>query len=255
VTNGQPILEVKDLTVSFSRWGQTTKALDGLSFSVPQGQWVILVGANGAGKSVCLRAISGRVEPDSGEILINGRDAATMSSSARADAVFYVHQDPLLGTAPTLTVYENLVVADYDLRSSRESRKHIVNRYHELLKPLGLADRLRQPVKTLSGGERQLLALLIARLRPAALILLDEVLASLDPRNVDMCLEQIALLHKSGKTLIQVTHDERHASVLGDRTIAMSAGQIVYDGLASSRVPSTIRRHYHSAPGAYYLEQ
>ncbi len=237
-------LEVRDLTVTFSRWGQTVAALNSVNLRVPRGQWLILVGPNGSGKSTLLKSISGRTRPSSGEILVEGRSLNSMSTAEAASKVFHVHQDPLLGTAPILTVFENLAVADREAQLNRESRRLLTKKYDELLKPLGLAERLRQPALTLSGGERQLLALLIARLRPSSLVLLDEPLAALDPVKVEMCLKEIDELHRQGRTIIQVTHDQESAVSLGDRTVALQGGRIFYDEMSFSRSRSALDSYW-----------
>jgi putative ABC transport system ATP-binding protein len=228
-------LQVENLTVKFSRWGQAVTALDSITLSMPQGQWLIVVGHNGSGKSTLLKAISGQIEVDAGEVLIEGRRVGAMRGGELAGKLFYVHQDPLLGTAPILTVYENLVVADYYAQLEREAKHLLLLKYKEMLEPLGLSERMKQPVRTLSGGERQLLALLIARLRPASLVLLDEPFAALDPAKVKLCMLEIVRLNKAGKTLIQVTHDERLAFSLGDRTVGLKGGRIVYDEAGTVR--------------------
>jgi putative ABC transport system ATP-binding protein len=239
--NGDHVV-VEALRLSYERWAQTVNALDGVSLSVPRGQWLILVGHNGSGKTSLLRVLSGRAVPDSGLANINGQAAGGIKTSELAQTVFLIHQDPLLGTAPDLTVFENLAVADPKVASI--SKRSLHAKYGEMLRPLGLADRMKQAAQTLSGGERQLLALLIARLRPASLILLDEPLAALDPSKTERCLAEIADLRKAGKTIIQVTHDLELASKLGDRTVVMRAGKIVYDANLQTRTSETLRSHW-----------
>lgn len=239
--NGDHVV-VEALRLSYERWGQTVNALDGVSLSVPRGQWLILVGHNGSGKTSLLRVLSGRAVPDTGLANINGQTAGGMNAHELAQTVFLIHQDPLLGTAPDLTVFENLAVADPN--AEREPKRSIQTKYAELLKPLGLDERMKQPVQTLSGGERQLLALLIARLRPASLILLDEPLAALDPSKAERCLAEIADLRKAGKTIIQVTHDPELASTLGDRTVVMRSGKIVHDANAQTRKAEDLRKYW-----------
>lgn len=233
---------VENLRLGYERWGQRVSALDGVSLNVPRGQWLILVGHNGSGKSSLLRVLSGRVVPDSGQARINGESATEMGGEHLAQAVFLIHQDPLLGTAPDLTILENLVVADS--QASGDSKRALQAKYREMLKPLGLADRVKQPVQTLSGGERQLLALLIARLRPSSLILLDEPLAALDPSKAERCLAEIADLRKAGKTIIQVTHDPDLAATIGDRTAVMRNGRLVYSIESSQRNRDELRKHW-----------
>lgn len=222
-------IEIQHLQVTFERWGNSVHALKDVSITVPAGQWLMLVGPNGSGKSTILKVLSGRLKPDCGVVRIDGNDVTGMDAQQLSNAVFLVHQDPLLGSAPLLTVYENLLVADSEGSSHRLGKKALYNKYSELLTPSGLSTRLKQPVKTLSGGERQLLALLIAGLRPSSVILLDEPLAALDPEKTEQCIEQIRALHRQGKTIIQVTHDEELTASLGDRTIALRNGVVVFD--------------------------
>lgn len=233
---------VESLRLGYERWGQSVNALDGVSLVVPRGQWLILVGHNGSGKSSLFRVLCGRATPDSGQARINGKEARAMNPNELAEAVFLIHQDPLLGTAPDLTVFENLAVADPCAES--ESKRSLQNKYTELLKPLALDERMKQPAQTLSGGERQLLALLIARLRPASLILLDEPLAALDPGKAERCLAEIADLRKAGKTIIQVTHDPELAGTLGDRTVVMRTGKIVHDANAQTRNAEVLCKYW-----------
>jgi putative tryptophan/tyrosine transport system ATP-binding protein len=245
--NGEEaFLSIRDLNVTFNRWGQRVKALDSINLSLPRGQWLILVGPNGSGKTTLIKAISGRIQPDEGLVSINGKAVGSMSPAELAKNVFHVHQDPLLGTAPILTVFENLFVADNDAQLSREPKHRLTKKYEGLLRPLGLNGRLKQPVRTLSGGERQLLSLLIARLRPSSLVLLDEPLAALDPVKAELCMKEIEVLNKGGKTLIHVTHNQEHAASIGDRTVALQGGRIVYDGPKCSRSISALRNHWQT---------
>lgn len=235
---------VEALQLYFERWGQRVNALDGVSFTVPRNQWLIVVGHNGSGKSSLLRTLSGRAVANQGDVRINDKAVREMTAGEIAEAVFLIHQDPLLGTAKDLTVFENLAVADSQAQSANESKRALHAKYADLLKPLGLADRMKQPAETLSGGERQLVALLIARLRPAPLILLDEPVTALDPANAARCLAEIADLRKAGKTIVQVTHDPDSASTLGDRTIVMRSGKIVHDADSQSRSAEALRNHW-----------
>lgn len=238
------LLEIKGLTVTFSRWGQTVKALDDVSLTIPAGQWVMLVGHNGSGKSTMLNAISRQLRPDRGEISINGDVTSKLLTSQIAERLYLVHQDPLLGTAPTLTLFENLMVADHLAQDSNLSRRELSEKYYDLLRPLGLSDRLKQLTRYLSGGERQLLALLVARLRPSRLLLLDEPLAALDPGKAELCLEQIRQLQQEGKTILQVTHDLRLGTEGGDRTLILSHGRIVYDEKGHNRNATSLQRFW-----------
>ncbi len=235
-------IEIKGLTVTFSRWRQTVKAIEGVNLTVPAGQWMVVVGHNGSGKSTLLRAISGLLTPNGGEIRIDGDSLGGLSSAQVAERVFHVHQDPLLGTAPTLTLFENLFVADAAAQNGGASRNDLLDKYSDLLRPLGLADRLKQLARYLSGGERQLLALTVARLRPAAVMLLDEPLAALDPVKAELCLEQIKALNDEGKTILQVTHDPNLAISAGDRTLVLRQGRFAYDEVGDRREADSLRK-------------
>lgn len=223
------LIAVRNLVVSFSRWGQMVTAVDKASIDVPAGEWVLLVGHNGAGKSTLLRAIGGQLRPASGNVIINGRRIDDLSPLELAGTLFTVHQDPLLGSAPLLTVFENLFVADPQAWKGRLSAADLSMRYSALLEPVGLAERMKQSVKLLSGGERQLLAMIIAGLRQAPIILLDEPLAALDPQKTELCIGQISRMHREGKTIIQVAHDVRALRGLADRMVTLKNGQIIAD--------------------------
>lgn len=240
MTRGGTLLKIRGLTVRFNRWGQSLTALDSVDLDVPNGQWLMLVGHNGSGKSTLLKAISSRIAYDSGTIELAGKEVSKMHGSELAKEVFHLHQDPLLGTAPLLTVFENLLVADWETNERTFSRRVVFERYYKMLEPLGLDGRMKQLARNLSGGERQFLALLIARLRPASLVLLDEPLAALDPAKSDICLRMIEALNKSGKTIIQVTHDPMLAATRGNRTVAIHRGKILSDTSGEERDPTTL---------------
>jgi len=241
-----PLLTTNDLSVTYSRWGQTIKALDMVTTSVAKGEWVVLVGPNGSGKSTFLKVVSGQVIADSGVARIDGREVRDMTFRELADYVFLVQQDPLLGTAPILTVFENLMVVDHDGKMSHGSKHALSRKYLDLLTPLGLGNRMKQPVKTLSGGERQLLALLIARLRPSPLVLLDEPLSSLDPQKAELCMNEVSTLNSMGKTVIQVTHDAESAVSIGTRTLVFGSGRLIYDSNGKQRSLEAIRQFWYT---------
>jgi putative ABC transport system ATP-binding protein len=218
------------LSYTYYRWGQRVVAVNDLSIEIQAGEWVMLVGPNGSGKSTLLRLLAKRLPGYAGTISFGDRDIMEMSKGELADHVFYVHQNPLLGTAPDLTVFENLAIADTRTGGGFVGRRHrLEDRYGELLDPFGLSDRLRQPARNLSGGERQLLAVVVACLRPASTVLLDEPTAALDPENAARCMAAIGGLQKSGKTLLQVTHDLGLTAAWGDRMISLQAGKVVYN--------------------------
>jgi putative tryptophan/tyrosine transport system ATP-binding protein len=232
------------LCLSYERWGQRVKALDNVTLSVPRGQWLVLVGHNGSGKSSLLRVLSGLEKFESGRVTLDGRPVTDLTGRKLAETVFLVHQNPLRGTVEDLTVFENLMVGDWQGQAGHHSKQSLFVKYEEMLRPLGLETRMKQPVHTLSGGERQLLALLVARLRPCPLILLDEPTGALDPQKAERCLAEIAHLVKSGKTIIHVTHDSALATSIGDRTVALRKGAIVYDMKGSERLGSSLSTHW-----------
>ncbi|MBF8296539.1 MAG: transporter related [Bacteroidetes bacterium] len=244
-TNGR-ILSVNNLSVSFVRWGQEVQALQSVSFEVTKGEWLILVGPNGSGKSTLLNVLSARLDPNQGEIQLNGRTIGDMSAQDMAENAFYVHQNPLLSAAPTLTLYENLLVSDIHSHHRSEKKAQLLEKYTALLEPLGLSGRMKQPAKTLSGGERMLLGLTIARLRPGSLILLDEPFASLDPGKLELCLKSISDLNALGKTIIQVSHDPEVATTLGTRTLVLNQGQLSLDVSGTKRSTIDIQAHWYT---------
>jgi putative ABC transport system ATP-binding protein len=231
MTVGSPAVSVTvhDLVVQFSRWDQIVTAVDRVSFDVCAGEWILLVGHNGAGKSTVLKVIGGELQPNAGEVTIDGRRIGDLPPHQLANMVFTIQQDPLLGSAPLLTVFENLFVADPQARIPGNSKAYLRDRYASLLEPIGLTDRMKQPVRLLSGGERQLLALAIAGLREAPVILLDEPMAALDPQKAELCIAQISRMHRAGKTIIHVAHDLRALCNVADRMVTLKNGQIISD--------------------------
>lgn len=241
-------VEIKDLCVSFSQWGRTVTAVDRVDIVIPTGQWVMLIGPNGSGKSTILNALSRRLVPNVGEIQIDGQLTRNISTSKLSKLVFHVHQDPLKGTAPKLTLFENLLVADRSAFSAAHSKHALERKYIAMLDPLGMAGHMKQLVRSFSGGERQLIALLIAQLRDVPLILLDEPMAALDPNKTDICLDMIKELHKRGVTIIQVCHDPDMAVFYGDRTIGVQAGRTVYDAQGKDRQTCDVQRVWLAEP-------
>lgn len=233
MTRLRDLICLEDVVVKFTRWGQAITALDGINLRIEEGEWLMLLGPNGSGKTTLLKTIAGRYIPDLGQIIIAGKPLIEKSEREQAHSIFYVDQNPLRGTAPQLSVFENLYIADADAVAER--KRHLRLRYAELLHPVGLHQRLDQAAGTLSGGQRQFLALLIARLQPGRIVLLDEPLAALDLVRSRICLEEISRLHEFGKTLVHVSHSHEHGRSLGSRTIVLNDGRIVWDGQGESR--------------------
>lgn len=228
-------LRMKDVSRSFERWGQRVIALDHVDLEIPIGQWLMVVGSNGAGKSTLLNLISARLSGYSGSIEVFGEPIQRLSRRRLSELVFHVTQDPLNGTAPALTVFENLFISDLDSYPIRRRRRELEAKYRALTDVFSIADRLHQQAAVLSGGERQLLALLIAKLRPCPVLLLDEPLGALDPKRAQECLTILSDLHREGRTLIQVTHDVELAARQGDRTVGLHCGHVIYDSNGAMR--------------------
>ena len=210
-------------------------ALNHLSLSLSEGDFVTVIGGNGAGKSTMLNAISGVWPVDTGTIRIDGTDVTALSEHRRAVYLGRVFQDPMVGTAGNMTIEENLALAARrgEKRTLRWGiRREERSRFRELLRPLGLGleDRLTAKVGLLSGGQRQALTLLMASLKKPKVLLLDEHTATLDPKTAAKVLElsdQIVEEHKL--TTLMVTHNMKDAILHGNRLIMLDAGRVILD--------------------------
>ncbi len=230
------MLELTDICKAFEKKTVNEKvALDQVSLSLNSGEFVTLVGSNGAGKSTLLNAIAGVYLPDCGRIMLDGREITHLSEHQRATWIGRVFQNPLTGTAPQMTVEENLVMA-WKRGQRRRLRKAIRSQersfFSEQLATLGLGleDRLTTKVGLLSGGQRQALTLLMATLRKPQLLLLDEHIASLDPRTADIVMDLTCrIVNEQQLTAIMVTHNLEQALDAGTRTVMMHEGRIVLD--------------------------
>lgn len=231
------MLELKGVTLVFQPGTVNEKlALFELFLSVRPGEWITVIGGNGAGKSTLLNVISGACIPQSGRVLIDGVDVTAKKEFQRAQAVGRVFQDPMMGTAPNMTVEENLAMAMIrgEKRSSfRAGVKRADNdAFHAALAGLGLGleERRKTAVGTLSGGQRQALTLLMASLKRPKLLLLDEHTAALDPRTAERVMEQTeSIVRANALTTLMVTHNMRDALRYGDRLIMMDRGKIALD--------------------------
>ena len=224
-------IQIKGLSHTYERWSHRVRALQNVSLTIRRGQWVTLVGPNGSGKSTLLRLLAGQLILQKGHIRIAGLDVHNASRRELAHHLFLVHQDPTAGTAPTLTVAEHVMLADGAAGRHRQS----VRRCRDLLASVRLDVPLHQPVASLSGGQRQLLVLLMAMLRPAQVVLLDEPLAALDPDRARLCDHALKQLGQAGKTMVLVTHDIDYALSRGDRTITLVEGNVVGDETSVGR--------------------
>lgn len=230
------MLSIKNVNKTFNLGTvNEKKALNNLNLELKKGDFVTIIGGNGAGKSTMLNMIAGVYPIDSGKIFIDNIDISTMPEYKRAKFIGRVFQDPMLGTAANMEIEENLALA-YRRGKVRSlswgmSSKEI-DRYKNLVSKLGLGlqDRMKAKVGLLSGGQRQALTLLMASLVNPKLLLLDEHTAALDPKTASQVLEITKELVKEQElTAMMVTHNMNDAINIGNRLIMMHAGKIIYD--------------------------
>ena len=230
------MLEVKEIWKVFNAGTVNEKqALRGVSLTLKDGDFCTVIGGNGAGKSTLLNAVAGTWTVDGGSISIGGVDVTHLPDHKRAPYIGRVFQDPMLGTAPTMQILENLALAAR--RGQRRGLRWGVTKaekeqYQEMLKnlDLGLEDRLASKVGLLSGGQRQALTLLMASLKKPKLLLLDEHTAALDPKTAAKVLElSDRIVAESHLTTMMVTHNMKDAIQHGNRLIMMYDGKIVID--------------------------
>ncbi len=230
------MLELKNISKTFFPGTVHEKtALDNLSLTLHEGDFVTVIGGNGAGKSTMLNAIAGTFSVDSGSILIDGEDVTRLPEFKRAVLLGRVFQDPMMGTAPTMQIQENLALAAR--RGKHRGLKWGITpqeeqEYYQKLKDLdlGLEDRMKAKVGLLSGGQRQALTLLMAALQKPKLLLLDEHTAALDPRTAAKVLElSDKIVEENHLTTMMITHNMKDAIAHGNRLIMMDAGHVVLD--------------------------
>lgn len=210
-------------------------ALDGVDLTLEEGEFVTVIGGNGAGKSTTLNAVAGVWPVDSGKIYIGGEDVTKLSEHRRAQYLGRVFQDPMTGTATTMSIEENMAIAARRGKS-RGLRWGITKaereKYREMLSTLhlGLEDRLTSKVGLLSGGQRQAITLLMASIQKPKLLLLDEHTAALDPKTAKKVLELTEeIVAKDNLTTLMITHNMKDAIRLGNRLIMMHEGKVIYD--------------------------
>lgn len=210
-------------------------ALKGLSLTIPEGEFVTVIGSNGAGKSTLLNALAGEVQCQKGSIILDQDNISQWPIHKRAPLIARVFQDPLMGTCEDLTIEENLALAMARTEKRRlrkavqtDYKKRFVEQLARL--DLGLESRLQDKVGLLSGGQRQAVSLLMAALRPMKLLLLDEHTAALDPKTAQFILELTRSIVEENKlTALMVTHSMKQALSLGDRTLMLHQGEIALD--------------------------
>ena len=230
------MLVLQDLRKTFNPGTVMQKAaLNGVDLVLNKGDFVTVIGGNGAGKSTMLNAIAGTFPADHGVLMLGGRDLTHLPEHKRAAFLGRVFQDPMTGTAASMNIEENLALASRrglsrGLRWGITAKERA--RYREKLSSLdlGLEDRMGSKVGLLSGGQRQALTLLMATLKQPELLLLDEHTAALDPKTAEKVLDLTEhLIRENGLTALMVTHNMKDALALGNRTIMMHEGKIILD--------------------------
>jgi putative ABC transport system ATP-binding protein len=241
------LLDIENLTLVFSKGTVNEhKALDNISLHLDRGEFVTVLGSNGAGKSSLFNAVCGTHDPEAGRIALDGEDITWMAEHRRAHVIGRLFQDPMKGTAPDMTIEENLALA-YARGSrgpfSRAVRKSDQAFFRERLAEfhMGLDNRMKTKVGLLSGGQRQAMTLLMATVASPKLLLLDEHTAALDPSTAETVLTITQdIVKKQGITTMMITHNMVSALALGTRTIMMDAGRIILDIRGQERADMTL---------------
>ncbi|MCH4123659.1 MAG: ATP-binding cassette domain-containing protein [Levilactobacillus sp.] len=247
----KPLLELKDVVLKVNRnTPEEITILNKLNLTINAGDFITVLGSNGAGKSTLFNAIGGDLSIDSGQILLNGHDIAHESVEKRTRFLARVFQDPKLGTAPRMTVAENLLLAER--RGQRRGLmprglKHHLAHYQELTATMhnGLDQRLTTATGNLSGGQRQALSFLMATLKRPEILLLDEHTAALDPRTgqdlMHLTNERVA---QDQLTCLMITHHMEDALTYGNRLIVLHHGQVTYDVAGAEKQALTSEQLY-----------
>jgi putative ABC transport system ATP-binding protein len=239
------MLEVRGLYATFKRaTPNEVRALHNVTVTLPAGSFTAVIGTNGSGKSTFLNAVAGTVVPDAGSVRIAGRDVTAWPEHRRGSLVGRVFQNPFSGTAPTMSLAENLVLAAR--RGKRRGlgwalTRRVVAALRERVRALnmGLEDRLNTPIGSLSGGQRQALTLLMATWVEPELLLLDEHTAALDPKSAELLIQLThEIVERDRLTTMMVTHSMHQAASLGDRLLMMHRGEVIADigGAAKQRL-------------------
>lgn len=236
MSNSNYALEIKDVHKVFNRGTINEKiALDGVNLNLNSGDFVTIIGGNGAGKSTTLNAIAGVWPIDSGQIIIDGTDITGLPEHKRAPYLGRVFQDPMTGTAATMDIEENMAIA-YRRGQRRTLKWGVTKADREMFREklqilgLGLEERMTSKVGLLSGGQRQAITLLMAALKQPKLLLLDEHTAALDPKTAAKVLEiSDQIISENHLTAMMVTHNMKDAIAHGNRLVMMHEGRVIYD--------------------------
>lgn len=243
------LLKLKDVNKIFNPGSQNEKhVLRDLNLTVYDGDFITVIGGNGAGKSTLLNAIAGNFPIQSGQILLEGRPIEKQAEEVRARHIARVFQDPSMGTAPRMTVAENLALAYR--RGEKRSLKRILTPdlytdFQKILTEVGLNldQRLDEDLGNLSGGQRQTIAMIMATIKKPKLLLLDEHVAALDPKASRVVMDLTRnRIEKDAITSLMITHNMQHAIDYGNRLIMMDKGQIIYDVSGEEKDRLTVDR-------------
>jgi len=227
------MIEIRNITKIFNEGTVNEKiALDNLSLTINDGDFICMIGANGSGKSTLLNCISGSLIPESGNIIMDGKDITLFSQHDRAHEIGHLFQDPLAGTAPHMTMEENLALAaktgGWLSRISDKDRAYFKEKLKKL--DMDLENKLKMEVGVLSGGMRQALTLIMATINTPKILLLDEHTAALDPQTAEKVLEITAeTIREKNLTCIMITHNMQTAIDMGNRLIMMNNADIILD--------------------------
>ncbi len=241
------MLELKNINKCFNIGTIDEKVLfDDFNLHIEKGEFVAIVGSNGSGKTTTLNIASGDIRPESGVVMLDGQDITRQKNYQRARKIARVFQDPAKGTSPSMTIMENMSLADnkgrsYGLTRGLNNKRRDFYRSQLELLGMGLENRMEAPAGTLSGGQRQALALIMATLQTPLLLLLDEHTAALDPKSSDIVMMLTdKVVREKGITTLMVTHNLRHAVDYGTRTVMMHEGEVVLDIKGEERKNQTI---------------
>lgn len=242
------MIELNNIKKIFNRGTvNENTAIQGLNLSIKDGEFVTVIGSNGAGKSTMLNLLAGLMFPDEGNITVGGKDITKLPDFTRASFIGTVFQDPLSGTAKSLTIEENMAIAAkrgqkrwFRKGVNRKNRAIFMERLAEL--GLGLENRLKTNAGLLSGGQRQCLTLLMAAMAQPKILLLDEHTAALDPKTAELVMTLTdKIIKEDGLTAMMVTHNMKQAIEYGSRIIMMHGGEIVLDIAGDDKKGLTVR--------------
>lgn len=230
------MLNLQQISMTFNEGTpDEKKALQNINLQLNKGEFLTVIGGNGAGKSTLMNIISGNLIGDVGTISVDGKQVDHLREFQRSQYIGRVFQDPMAGTAPSMTIEENLAIA-YSRNKKRGLRLGVTNKRRDIFRDylktlnLGLENRLTAKVGLLSGGERQALSLLMATFTEPNILLLDEHTAALDPARAELITKLTSeIVEKFQLTTLMVTHNMQQALDMGDRLIMMDAGKIIFD--------------------------